>query len=82
MKQQITSTDQVGAILKAARTSAGIKQEDLSLATGRSVKLISQIENGKAFGSLKGFLDLMQAAGAKVLVEFPGAKPADEESER
>lgn len=70
-KVQIRTPSQIGGLLKAARNAAGIRQEELSLATGKSVKFISQIENGKAYGSLASFLELMQAAGARVLVELP-----------
>lgn len=64
---QITNIDQLGPEIRKARRALGLSQTDLSLATGLSIKFISQLETGKADNpSFANILDISRALGGQL----------------
>jgi transcriptional regulator with XRE-family HTH domain len=64
---QISDIDQLGPEIRKARKALGLSQTDLSLATGLSVKFISQLETGKADNpSFPNILDITRALGGQI----------------
>jgi hypothetical protein len=61
----VARADEVGPILKKVRRAAKIRQEDVALTAGCSIKLLVDLEGGKVF-------DVVQALGGRFLLEFPG----------
>lgn len=68
---QITNIDQLGPEIRKARSALGLSQTDLSLATGLSIKFISQLETGKADNpSFANILDITRALGGQIRFDW------------
>ncbi|WP_197482568.1 helix-turn-helix domain-containing protein [Thalassospira indica] len=67
----ITHLDQLGPEIRKARKALGLSQTDLSLATGLSIKFLSQLETGKADNpSFANILDIIRALGGQVMLDW------------
>ncbi|MCC9623919.1 helix-turn-helix domain-containing protein [Thalassospira sp. MA62] len=67
----ITRMDQLGTEIRKARKTLGLSQTDMSLATGLSIKFISQLETGKADNpSFANILDVTRALGGQVILDW------------
>ncbi|AXO15644.1 transcriptional regulator [Thalassospira indica] len=63
--------DQLGPEIRKARKALGLSQTDLSLATGLSIKFLSQLETGKADNpSFANILDIIRALGGQVMLDW------------
>ncbi|WP_336233505.1 helix-turn-helix domain-containing protein [Thalassospira sp. CH_XMU1458] len=68
----ITRMDQLGPEIRKARKALGLSQTDLALATGLSVKFLSQLETGKADNpGFANILDITRALGGQVMLDWP-----------
>lgn len=67
----ITRMDQLGPEIRKARKALGLSQTDLALATGLSVKFLSQLETGKADNpGFANILDITRALGGQVRLDW------------
>jgi len=67
----ITRMDQLGPEIRKARKALGLSQTDLSLATGLSIKFLSQLETGKADNpGFANILDITRALGGQVTLDW------------
>lgn len=67
----ITRMDQLGPEIRKARKALGLSQTDLALATGLSIKFLSQLETGKADNpSFANILDITRALGGQVMLDW------------
>ncbi|MFV1850536.1 MAG: helix-turn-helix domain-containing protein [Thalassospira sp.] len=74
----IISMDQLGPEIRKARKALSLSQTDLSLATGLSVKFISQLETGKADNpSFANVIDITRALGGQVEITWMNSASAD-----
>ena len=68
---QITDMHQLGPEIRKARRTLGLSQTDLSLATGLSIKFISQLETGKADNpGFANILDITRALGGQMRFDW------------
>ncbi|MDD4915975.1 helix-turn-helix transcriptional regulator [Methylomonas sp. AM2-LC] len=58
----------LGAAIRAARTQAGLRQEDAALSIGVALQTLVDIEAGKAGVSIGKILQVAQALGVSLLV--------------
>ena len=74
----ITRMDQLGPEIRKARKALGLSQTDLSLATGLSIKFLSQLETGKADNpSFANILDITRALGGQVTLDWSDLASSD-----
>lgn len=74
----IISMDQLGPEIRKARKALSLSQTDLSLATGLSVKFISQLETGKADNpSFANVIDITRALGGQVEITWMNSASPD-----
>ncbi len=67
----ISSINQLGPEIRNARKALGLSQTDLSLATGLSIKFLSQLETGKADNpGLANVIDIVRALGGQVDINW------------
>ncbi|WP_288348941.1 helix-turn-helix domain-containing protein [uncultured Thalassospira sp.] len=67
----ITRMDQLGPEIRSARRALGLSQTDLSLATGLSIKFVSQLETGKADNpSFANVIDIVRALGGQIEINW------------
>lgn len=62
---------ELGEIVKAARRSLGLRQDQLAGAAGVGVRFIVDLEAGKATTQLGKSLAVLDALGCKVRIETP-----------
>nr|WP_246879204.1 helix-turn-helix transcriptional regulator [Thalassospira sp. ER-Se-21-Dark] len=63
--------DQLGPEIRKTRKALGLSQTDLALATGLSIKFLSQLETGKADNpSFANILDITRALGGQVRLDW------------
>ncbi|MFZ5713413.1 MAG: helix-turn-helix transcriptional regulator [Bradyrhizobium sp.] len=80
----ITSTAELGELIRNRRASLGLRQQDVALAANVGVRFIVDIENGKDTSQIGLVLRLLQALGIRLTPEMspvPTPPPAAEESE-
>lgn len=80
----LTSTAELGELIRTRRTSLGLRQQDVALAANVGVRFIVDIENGKDTSQVGLVLRLLQALGIRLTSEMspaPTARPTGEESE-
>jgi hypothetical protein len=68
----VARADEVGPILKKVRRAAKIRQEDVALTAGCSIKFLVDLEGGKGTAPLVKVFDVVHALGGRFLLEFPG----------
>lgn len=74
----ITRMDQLGPEIRKARKALGLSQTDLSLATGLSIKFLSQLETGKADNpGFANILDITRALGGQVTLDWSDLASSD-----
>jgi len=74
----ITRMDQLGPEIRKARKALGLSQTDLALATGLSIKFLSQLETGKADNpSFANILDIIRALGGQVTLDWSDLVSSD-----
>lgn len=65
----------IGAMVKRARTVAGLTQAQLAARAATTQAVIARIEGGKAFTASLGLLDrIARALGGRLSVEFEGVR--------
>lgn len=68
---QLSTISQLGPEIRRMRRELGLSQVDLSVATGLSIKFISQLETGKADNpSLANALDIITALGGRLVIDW------------
>lgn len=72
MQVLFTRADEIGPYLRKARRAAKLRQEDVALTAGCSVKFLVDLEAGKGTAPLAKVLDVAHALGGRLLLEFPG----------
>ncbi|MGH2764090.1 MAG: type II toxin-antitoxin system Y4mF family antitoxin [Thermoleophilaceae bacterium] len=66
MRVRITTVSELGAIVRRERRRAGLRQDDLALASGTGRRFISELERGKPTVRLDSVLEVLSALGVKV----------------
>ncbi len=69
----VTTTNELGAALKAARIARGLRLEDLALAAGVGRRFVGELERGKPTARLAETLRVAQALGVSIEVNDPHA---------
>lgn len=71
MKHKITSVSELGAVMRAARKSSGVRIDDLALLTGLSKQFVNDVELGKDGVQLGKVLTVLSELGVHVYVDVP-----------
>lgn len=69
MQVIVARADEVGPILKKVRRAAKLRQEDVALTAGCSIKFLVDL---KGTAPLAKVFDVVHALGGRYLLEFPG----------
>ena len=72
MQVIVARADEVGPFLKKVRRAAKLRQEDVALTAGCSIKFLVDLEGGKGTAPLAKVFDVVHALGGRFLLEFPG----------
>ena len=72
----ISTTQDLGAAIRRARTALGLRQPDLAGAAGTSIRFISELERGKATAQIGRVLHVLRMLG--LTVRLDGLPPAGE----
>jgi HTH-type transcriptional regulator/antitoxin HipB len=64
----VTTPDELGAALKAARIARGLRLEDLALAAGVGRRFLGELERGKPTVRLAETLRVAEALGVSISV--------------
>jgi HTH-type transcriptional regulator/antitoxin HipB len=64
----VTTPEELGAALKAARIARGLRLEDLALAAGVGRRFLGELERGKPTVRLAETLRVAQALGVSITV--------------
>jgi len=72
---------EIGRVVREARESLGLRQDELALAAGVSTRLVHQIENGKPTTRLDGLVQVLGALGLtlEVAERTSRLEPRDDE---
>jgi len=65
----ISTTQDIGAAVRAARKAQGMRQPDLAGACHTSVRFISELERGKATAQIGRVLHVLQMLGLRLLLD-------------
>lgn len=68
----VTSTAEIGELLRAARKQAGVTQADFAMLANSGNRLIVDAENGKPTLQAQKLLDLLALAGLEVVIRRKG----------
>ena len=71
MAHSVSTPADLGAALRKARKSRGLRLEDLALAAGVGVRFISELERGKPTARLAETLRVAAALGVSITLEDP-----------
>jgi y4mF family transcriptional regulator len=69
----ISTADDLGAAIRAARTARGLRLEDVALAAGVGIRFLSELERGKPTVRLEETLRVVAALGIALTLEDLGA---------
>ena len=69
----VSTPEELGATLKAARIARGLRLEDLALAAGVGRRFVGELERGKPTVRLAETLRVAEALGISVRVSDPNA---------
>lgn len=69
----VSTPEELGAALKAARTARGLRLEDLALAAGVGRRFLGELERGKPTVRLAETLRVAQALGVSITMNDPHA---------
>jgi HTH-type transcriptional regulator / antitoxin HipB len=64
----VTSSAELGSIVRERRTSQGLRQEDLALASGTGRRFVVELEQGKPNIRLDSTLKVLHALGLQLTV--------------
>jgi HTH-type transcriptional regulator / antitoxin HipB len=67
-KKVVTSSTELGSIVRQRRMNKGLRQEDLALASGTGRRFVIELEQGKANIRLDSTLKVLQALGLELTV--------------
>jgi y4mF family transcriptional regulator len=67
----VTTANELGAALKAARIARGLRLEDLALAAGVGRRFLGELERGKPTARLAETFRVAQALGVSIEVNDP-----------
>lgn len=73
MKLPVTSSQDLGHIVRAVRKEAGVRLDDLAAIVGVSKQFTSDVEHGKPTVQLGRALRLLAELGIELSVEVPAA---------
>ena len=65
------STEQLGRYVRNTRTSLGLTQENLALATGTGRRFIIDLERGKPTCQVGSVLAVLEALGVQMTLQSP-----------
>jgi HTH-type transcriptional regulator/antitoxin HipB len=69
----VSTSEELGAAFKAARTARGLRLEDLALAAGVGRRFLGELERGKPTVRLAETLRVAQALGVSITMNDPDA---------
>jgi y4mF family transcriptional regulator len=64
---------ELGKIVRQARISQGLRQQQLAAAAGVGVRFLIELESGKPTARLGKALDVLNALGCRIEITPPGA---------
>ena len=67
----VTTPEELGAALKAARIARGLRLDDLALAAGVGRRFVGELERGKPTVRLAETLRVAEALGVSITVNDP-----------
>jgi HTH-type transcriptional regulator/antitoxin HipB len=67
-RRVVTSSTDLGSVVRERRTSRGLRQEDLALASGTGRRFVVELEQGKPNVRLDSTLAVLQALGLELTV--------------
>lgn len=73
MQLPVTSSRDLGQIVRAVRKEAGVRLDDLAAIVGVSKQFTSDVEHGKPTVQLERVLRLLAELGIELSVEVPAA---------
>lgn len=71
MKQPISSTEDLGLVIRAVRKSTQVRQDDLAGAVGVSRRFTAEVERGKPTVQFGRVLRLLEELGITVTLDIP-----------
>lgn len=80
--ERVTSTHELGSVIRAARVELGISQRELAQRSGRSQRFISELERGKETAEIGRALSVLDALGLVVVVQSTNPAGAGREAVR
>jgi transcriptional regulator with XRE-family HTH domain len=69
--QRVSSTTEIGEIIRALRKRAGIRQDDMAAIVGRSHVNLRDVEKGKPSVAIGTVLHLLDELGVRVYLDIP-----------
>jgi y4mF family transcriptional regulator len=69
------TAEQIGALVRQARLSQGLRQDQLAAAAGVGVRFLVELEGGKPTVRLDKVLAVMDALGCRLEVAVPPGAP-------
>lgn len=72
----VTTTSELGDVIRNRRTSLRLRQQDLALAANVGIRFIVDVENGKETSQIGLVLRLLQALGIRLTPEIGPAPQA------
>ena len=75
MPLQITSVNQLGAVLRETRTGLKIHAEDLAITAGMAPKTLRRLEAGEATKALQSLFKILDELGIELFLDPPPQVP-------
>lgn len=69
---------EIGRIVRAARRTRGLRQDQLAGAAGVGVRFLSELERGKPTVRLEKMLAVLDTLGCTVRIEMPPGDPSSD----
>lgn len=69
----IKNSDELGAVIRAERKRLKVTQKELAMAAGTGLRFLIELERGKPTSRLDGVFRVLQALGAKLVIETAAA---------
>lgn len=71
--RDITTVEQLGAVIRGARQARNLRLEDVALGAGVGIRFLSELERGKETARLGETLRVIDTLGLELSVENPDA---------
>lgn len=71
MDMHIETVERLGELVRAARRSQGLRQQDLAVVAGTGERFIRELEAGKPTVRLQSVLDVTSALGIEFVARVP-----------